>query len=100
MKKQNKIYLVLLFLILFLASFLRFYNLPLLSLFGDEVDVGYHAYSLLQTGKDYMGQLLPSYIQSLAEWRAPLLMYASIPSILIFGLTEWGVRVTPAFLVF
>ncbi len=97
MEKQKKTYLVLLFLILFLASFLRFYNLPLLSLFGDEVDVGYHAYSLLKTGRDYMGQLLPSYIHSLAEWRAPLLMYASIPSILIFGLTEWGVRITPAF---
>ena len=97
MKKQNKIHLILLFLVLFLASFLRLYNLPLLSLFGDEVDVGYHAYSLLQTGKDYMGQFLPSYIHSLAEWRAPLLMYASIPSILIFSLTEWGVRITPAF---
>ncbi len=61
-------------------------------LFGDEIDVGYQAYSLLKTGKDFYGQPLPVYIHSLAEWRAPLLIYATVPSILIFGNTEWGVR--------
>ncbi len=64
-----------------------------ISLFGDEVDVGYHAYSLLKTGRDYYGQFLPTYIHSLSEWRAPLLMYITIPSIAIFGLNEWGVRI-------
>ena len=38
-------------------------NLPI-SLFGDEIDVGYHAWSLITTGRDYMGNLLPTYIQS------------------------------------
>ncbi|KKS89901.1 MAG: hypothetical protein UV66_C0013G0002 [Candidatus Woesebacteria bacterium GW2011_GWA1_43_12] len=61
-------------------------------LFGDEIDVGYQAYSLLKTGKDLYGQVLPTYIHSLSEWRTPLLMYATVPTIAAFGLNEWGVR--------
>ncbi len=61
-------------------------------LFGDEVDVGYQAYSLLKTGQDIYRQTLPFYIHSLAEWRAPLLMYATVPTIAIAGLNEYGVR--------
>jgi len=47
-----------LLLILFLATFLRFWQLDVVppELFGDELDIGYHAYSLLKTGKDYYGQ--------------------------------------------
>ncbi len=65
-------------------------------LFGDELDVGYHAYSLLKTGRDYYGQFLPTYIHSFSEWRAPFLMYATVPFIAIFGLNEWGVRLPSA----
>ena len=61
-------------------------------LFGDEVDVGYQAYSLYKTGRDLYRQPLPTYIHSLSEWRAPLLMYATVPTIAVFGLTELGVR--------
>ncbi|MBI5358748.1 hypothetical protein HZB69_03955 [Candidatus Amesbacteria bacterium] len=61
-------------------------------LFGDEIDVGYQAYSLLKTGQDIYRQFLPFYIHSLAEWRAPLLMYATVPTIAIAGLNEYGVR--------
>lgn len=86
-----------LILILLVASFLRVYRLDYLELFGDEVDAGYQSYSLLMTGRDYKGHLLPSYAQSFSEWRAPGLMYAMIPFIKIFGLNEWGVRLCPAF---
>lgn len=86
-----------LILILLLASFLRVYRLDYLELFGDEVDAGYQSYSLLSTGRDYKGHLLPSYAQSFSEWRAPGLMYAMMPFIKIFGLNEWGVRLCPAF---
>ncbi len=65
-------------------------------LFGDEVDVGYQAYSLLKTGRDLYNQPLPTYIHSLAEWRAPLLMYATVPTIAAFGNNEWGVRLPQA----
>ncbi|MDO8341235.1 MAG: hypothetical protein Q7T59_04630, partial [Candidatus Woesebacteria bacterium] len=63
-----------LIVILFIASFLRLYKISSdpVSLFGDELDVGYHAYSVLKTGKDYSGNFMPLHFQSLAEWRTPL----------------------------
>jgi hypothetical protein len=61
-------------------------------LFGDEIDVGYQAYSLFKTGRDLYSQPFPVYIHSLSEWRTPLLMYYTVPTIAVFGHTELGVR--------
>ena len=83
--------------ILLLAIFLRVYKLDLLELFGDELDVGYQAYSLLKTGRDYRGNILPIYIESFSESRAPLFLYSTIPFVTVFGLNEWGVRLTAVF---
>lgn len=66
------------------------------SLFGDEIDVGYQAYSLLKTGKDLSGNSWPTLIQSLAEHRAPLYIYSTIPYVATFGLNEWGARLPAA----
>lgn len=87
-----------LFIVLATALVLRVVGLDKVppELFGDEVDVGYHSYSLLKTGRDYYGQFLPTYIHSLSEWRTPLLMYVSAPFVGIFGLNEWGVRLPSA----
>ena len=85
--------------ILAVATFLRIYQLDLSppSLFGDELDVGYQAYSLLKTGQDLQGNTWPILIQSLSEYRAPLFIYSDIPFVAIFGLNEWGVRLAAAF---
>lgn len=85
---------VLLAFITVLGFLLRSYDLTSLpiSLFGDEVDVGYHSWSLITTGKDYMGNFLPTYIQSLSEYRAPLLMYITAPFVGIFGPSTFSVR--------
>jgi 4-amino-4-deoxy-L-arabinose transferase-like glycosyltransferase len=88
-------YSILIFILIVVSFIVRIYHIKNLSLFGDEIDVGYQAFSLLNTGKDYKGNFLPTYIQSLSESRAPLLIYASIPGIKIFGLNELGVRITP-----
>ncbi len=84
-----------LILVLVISLFIRLYSIDNLSLFGDEIDVGYQAFSLLNTGRDYKGNFLPVYIQSLAESRAPLLIYTTVPSIALFGLNEIGVRLPP-----
>ena len=86
--------------ILSIAAFFRLINLSSLpiSLFGDEIDVGYQAWSLITTGRDYMGQLLPTYIHSLSEWRAPLLMYLTAPFVGILGPTTFAVRLPVALL--
>ncbi|MCX6704460.1 MAG: glycosyltransferase family 39 protein, partial [Candidatus Woesebacteria bacterium] len=91
------IYPVLVGLILLIAFFLRFYKLtsdpP--SLNWDEVSIGYNAYSILKTGRDEWGQLLPVHFKSYGEYKLPAQIYASIPGIAVFGLNELGVRITP-----
>lgn len=91
---------LLLLLALVLGAFLRLFRLSSLpiSLFGDEVDVAYHAWSLITTGRDYMGHLLPVYIQSLNEYRAPLLMYFVAPFIGLLGPTVLAIRLAPVLL--
>src|SRR3989344_2922211 len=80
------------------AFFLRAYNLSEVpvSLFGDELDVGYHAYSILKTGKDYMGNPRPLHFQSIAEWRTPLYLYSAVPTVALFGILPLGVRLPAA----
>lgn len=90
---RNPVFL--LTLILVGALTLRLYNLNKVpgSLFGDELDLGYHAYSVLKTGRDYQGNLFPLSFHSLAEWRTPLYLYSAIPTVAIFGITPLGVRI-------
>lgn len=90
----KKINLPLVILLLF-SLLVRLIKIDNLSLFGDEIDVGYQAYSLLKTQHDYRGYFLPVYTESLSESRAPLLIYSTIPSIALFGLNEFGVRLPP-----
>ncbi len=80
--------------ILALAFVLRFWDITKVpvSLFGDEVDLGYQAYSFLKTGKDYSGNSLPLHFHSLAEWRTPLYLYSAVPTVAIFGISPYGVR--------
>lgn len=88
----------LLLITLLLASFLRLWKLSEVpvSLFGDELDVGYQAYSILKTGRDYSGNVMPLHFQSLAEWRTPLYLYSAIPTVALFGITPLGVRLPAA----
>lgn len=88
----------LLILIIILAAFLRLWKLGQvpISLFSDELDVGYQAYSILKTGRDYSGNILPLHFESVAEYRTPLYIYASVPTVAIFGITPYGVRLPAA----
>lgn len=84
--------------IVLIASFLRLWKLSSVpvSLFGDEVDVGYQAYSILKTGRDYYGNFLPIHFHSLAEWRTPLYLYSAVPTVALFGVSPLGVRLPAA----
>lgn len=94
---MNKKILATLIGILVLGFFLRFYNVtsdpP--SLNWDEVAIGYNAYSVMNTGRDEWGQFLPVHFKSYGEYKLPAQIYASIPAIAIFGLNDFGVRITP-----
>lgn len=83
-----------------LGLFLRFYNLsgnpP--SLNWDEASNGYNAYSILKTGKDEYGTFLPFSIRSFDDYKPPLYAYLTVPSIALFGLNEFAVRLPSALL--
>lgn len=88
----------LLILILALATILRIWRLDSVpvSLFGDELDVGYQAYSILKTGKDYTGNIALLYVNSIADKKAPLYSYLIAPSVATFGISPLGVRLPAA----
>jgi len=95
MKPIFKSPLFYLFLILVLASFLRFFRLGQVppSLNWDETAIAYNAYSLLQTGKDEWGKSWPLLgFESFGEYKLPVFIYATIPGVGLFGLTEFGAR--------
>jgi len=88
-----------LFLVLFIGSILRFYGLlqnPI-SLFADEVDIGYQVKSFIATGKDYQGNLLPLQFHSFSDVRTSLPIYATALVSLIPGINfDLAIRLTPA----
>lgn len=58
----------------------------------DEVALGYNAYSILHTGKDEYGEFLPAVLRSYDDYKPAAYAYFVIPSIAVFGLTAFAVR--------
>lgn len=87
-------------LIIIFSFFIRLWKIEEIppGLFGDEVDTGYQAYSILKTGKDYFGNFLPVHFQSFGDWRVPLYIYLETIFVAIFGLKELAVRLPAAIL--
>ena len=90
---QNNLFI--LFLILLIAGFLRFYqistNPP--SLTWDEAAWGYNAYSLGIDGKDEFGRFLPhDYLESFGDFKPPMYAYLDVIPVKIFGLNEFSTR--------
>lgn len=90
----------LLLAIFILALALRFYQLgsnpP--SLDWDEVALGYNAYSILKTGRDEYGIRFPLSLRSFDDYKPPMYVYLTVPSVAIFGLNDWAVRLPSALL--
>ncbi len=87
-----------LLLIVFLAAILRLMNLssnpPALN--WDEVSHGYNAYSVLKTGSDEWGKLLPTIFQAYGDYKLPVYIYLTTLSQLLLGLTSIAVRLPSA----
>lgn len=90
MKKDKLV----LFFIILLAFVLRFYKLGVIppSLNWDETAHGYNAYSILKTGKDEYGYKMPLSFRSFDDYKPPLYTYLVVPSVAVFGLTDFAVR--------
>ncbi|MBI2599051.1 glycosyltransferase family 39 protein [Candidatus Curtissbacteria bacterium] len=85
----------LLLAIILLAAILRFYKLGSTppSLYWDEASLGYNAYSILKTGRDEHGKFLPTTnFAAFGDYKPPGYIYTTVPSIAIFGLTEFAIR--------
>lgn len=91
LRRTNPIIIV---LIVFLASLLRFYHLVSVppSLYWDEVSIGYNAYSILQTGKDEWGVNFPSIFKSFGDYKLPLYIYTVAGFEKILSPNELAVR--------
>lgn len=86
---MKKSVIFILFLIIILASILRFWqlgNTPV-SPDWDEVSLGYNAYSILHTGRDEYGKFLPMVFRSYDDYKPGLYVYLIIPFIKLFGLS-------------
>lgn len=93
MLKNPLIYIVL------LAFALRLFGLSSfpVGLNPDEASQAYSAYSLLKTGNDEWGNKLPIVsIKSFLDYKAPLYTYLTVPSVAIFDLNRFSVRLPSA----
>lgn len=86
---------ILLVLVVIVTFFLRAFqvvnNPPSLS--WDEVSIGYNAYSILKTGRDEHGKILPlDAFAAYGDYKPPIPIYLTVPFVALFGLNELAVR--------
>lgn len=95
--KKNKY--ILLFLIIVLAFFLRFYKLGEVPLgfHHDEASQAYNSFSILTTARDRYGQFLPILFRSFGSYQPPVYAYLTSIPIFLFGNTIFAARSTSAF---
>ena len=66
-------------------------------LYWDEVSLGYNAYSILKTGHDEHNRFLPiDTFKAFGDYKPPGYIYATVPSIALFGLNNFAVRLPSA----
>lgn len=92
---KNALSLLFVLLLAFCLRFIFLGNIPA-GLCGDEVSTGYDAFSLLHTGKDQYGNFLPAFAKSLGDYNEALYRYMAIPSVWLFGLNDFSVRLPAA----
>src|SRR3972149_5810749 len=87
-----------LLLILLIGILLRLWKLDIIPphLTPDEAAIGYNAYSILKTGRDEYGQLLPVIFKSFGDFKPGLYIYLTVPFVAVLGLNEWSVRLPSA----
>lgn len=91
---MRKIFLLALFALI-LGGYLVTLRTHPPGLLNDETDIGYEAYSLLQTGRDQWGHFLPiTYFSGFGGTRLPLLIYWTVPFIKTLGLSFTAVRLS------
>jgi len=97
--KQNFLEFFLPVFVVLLAAFLRLYKLGKVpcSLYWEEAALGYDAYSILKTGKDFHGNSFPIVaFESFGDFKPSGYFYAAAISEFFFGLNQFAVRLPSA----
>lgn len=95
---KKKYLWIILVVIVILAAVFRLWQLGNIppSPDWDEAAIGYDAYSIIHTGSDQFGKYLPVVLRSLDDYKPAFYAYLTIPSILVFGLKVFAVRLPSA----
>ncbi|MEK9176617.1 MAG: glycosyltransferase family 39 protein [Patescibacteria group bacterium] len=98
MKLTNKKIVFILSFIVLIAAILRLWHLNSVppSLDWDEASWGYNSYSILMTGRDEYGKLMPLVVRSFNDYKPALYAYLDLPFIAVLGLTDLAVRLPNA----
>lgn len=88
----------LLIIALVFAAALRLWHLGSTppSLTQDEASLGYNAYSILKTGRDEYGKVLPVIFKSFGDYKPGLYVYLDVPFVAVLGLNEVSTRLPSA----
>ena len=90
MFKNSKLFLIIIFLVSFFLRFYKIREYP--TLLWDEAAIGYNASSIIQTGKDEYGQILPIIFKSFGDYKPGLYIYLAVPFIKVLGLNTTATR--------
>ena len=90
MNRKNLIFLIIIFLTSFLLRIIKVDQYP--TLLWDEAALGYNAFSILNTGRDEYGQILPLIFKSFGDYKPGLYVYLTVPFVALLGLNPLSVR--------
>lgn len=92
-------YHILLLGIIIFFLFTRIYKITEIppSLYWDEASIGYNAYSVIATGKDEWGKVLPLHFRAFGEFKLPVYIYTVSAFERFLGLNEMAVRLPSVF---
>ena len=88
---MKKYLLVLICLFFLITRLYKIGEIPV-SVYWDEASIGYNAYSIVETGKDEWGEVLPLHFRAFGEFKLPVYIYTTAISVKLFGLNEFSVR--------
>lgn len=81
--------------IILIAAVLRIVNLSSIPVGfnDDEAAFGYNAYTILETGRDEWGKILPFPVfESFGDWKLVGYLYPTVASVALFGVNEFATR--------
>lgn len=96
MKLHPKIFLAIIVLLFLFTRLYKITDVPS-SLYWDEASIGYNAYSVLLTGRDEWGKLLPVHFRAFGEFKLPVFIYTVAIFEMVFGMNEIAVRLPAVF---